>query len=421
MRNYEVIEGYPIGIKLTQLGMGLPVGGWVDYTDQLTIKGRKGMTDRERYLRTMSLQETDRFPFHEIGAWEQTLEEWKAQGLPEEEMEREGGFFKGGTKILQLDRREFISLNMGPIPGFYRVLEETDRYVIFTDSWGIKRRALKEGTVRGMRLSMDTYLDFPVKKRGDFLELKGHFDPGEPSRYPKNWDELRERWRNRDYPLYLYQNCAFGGLYWNLRLMMGTEGVSYAFYDQPKLVHEILDWMVEYFMEVTGRVFEALGDVEVDACIINEDFAHKTGPLISPKIYREFFLPRHRAIFDFLRRHGVKVIEFDSDGNFEVLIPMLIEAGVNCIWPLEAAAGMDPVKIRNEYRSDLAVSGGIDKRVLAEGKEAIEEELRRKIVPLLDIGGYIPTVDHAVQPGVPLENFLYYIELRRKIAYRQWK
>ena len=369
------------------------------------------MTSRERYLRTMNFEDVDRYPYFELGIWGQTYERWIREGLRDEELT--GDWFRGKPKFAKLDKREFISLNLGPIPGFHKVLQENERYVVFVDGWGRKRRALKEGTVRGTRLSMDTYLDFFVKRREDFLEFKKHFDPKDPLRYPRNWEKLKEEWRERDYPLYLTENCGFGGLYWNLRQMMGTELLSYAFFDQPKLVHEILDWMVEFFMEATEK---ALSEVEIDAFTFNEDFAYKAGPLISPRIFSEFFLPRYKAMIDFLREHGVKVVELDSDGNTEVLIPLMIEAGINCHWPLEAAAGMDPVKLQREYGRDLALMGGIDKRALAKGKEAIEEEVRRKILPTLEIGGYVPTVDHTVPPDVPLENFLYYLELKRSIA-----
>ncbi len=373
------------------------------------------MTDRERYLRTMNFEEVDRFPFYELGIWGQTYERWLKEGLSEEELR--GDWFRGEPKFAGLDRREFIPLDLGPIPGFDEVLEETDRYIVFLDRWGQKRRALKEGTVRGTRASMDTYLDFFVKTREDFLEFKKRFDPKDPARYPENWEELKRKWQRRDYPLYLTENCGFGGLYWNLRRMMGTERLSYAFFDQPGLVHEILDWMVEFFMEATER---ALTEVEVDAFTFNEDFAYKGGPLISPKIFREFFLPRYKAIIEFLRKHGVKVIELDSDGNTEPLIPLMIEAGINCHWPLEAAAGMDPVRLRKKFGKDMAFMGGVDKRALAKGKEAIEEELRRKVLPIVEEGGYVPTVDHTVPPDVPLENFLYYLELKRKIAEGRW-
>jgi len=373
------------------------------------------MTERERYLRTMNFEEVDRFPFYELGIWGQTYERWLKEGLPEEELR--GDWLRGEPKFAGLDKRDFIPLDLGPIPGFEEVVEESERYVVFLDRWGQKRRALKEGEARGTRASMDTFLDFFVKTREDFLEFKKRFDPKDPTRYPKNWEEMKRRWRERDYPLYLTENCGFGGLYWNLRQMMGTERLSYAFFDQPHLIHEILDWMVEFFMEATEK---ALTEVEVDAFTFNEDFAHKGGPLISPRIFREFFLPRYKAIIEFLRKHGVKVIELDSDGNTEPFIPLMIEAGINCHWPLEAAAGMDPVRLRRKFGKSMAFMGGVDKRALARGKEAIERELRGKVVPIVREGGYVPTVDHTVPPDVPLENFLYYLEIKRKVAEGRW-
>jgi len=370
------------------------------------------MNGRERFLRIISFQEVDRYPFYELGCWEQTIDRWIKEGLSEEELK--GDWFKGEPKFASLDRREFIPLNMSIFPPFeYKVFEENERYIIFQDGLGRKRRALKEGSVRGCRLSMDTYIDFFVKDRDTFLEIKKRYNPYDPSRYPVNWENLKKQYANRDYPLYLYPNCAFGGLYWNLREWMGTVGLSYAFFDQSKLVHEMLDFMVEFFIKVTEK---SLTEVEVDACIINEDFACISGPLISPGIYREFFLPRHKAIIEHLRKHNVKVIELDSDGNTEVLIPLIIEAGFNCHWPLESASNMDPVRIRKKYGKNIALSGGIDKRALFGDKSLIEKELRKKIIPMLETGGYIPTLDHTFSPEIPLENALYYFELKRKAA-----
>jgi len=84
------------------------------------------MNSRERYLGTMKFQKVDRYPYFELGIWGQVYQKWLDEGLKEEELA--GDWFRGQPKFAQLDRREFISLNMGPIPGFYRVLEETDRY-----------------------------------------------------------------------------------------------------------------------------------------------------------------------------------------------------------------------------------------------------------------------------------------------------
>lgn len=87
------------------------------------------------------------------------------------------------------------------------------------------------------------------------------------------------------------------------------------------------------------------------------------------------------------------LVDAPAPVGIEVLIPFLIEAGIDCIWPLEGAANMDPVKIRKLYGKDLALLGGIDKRELSKDKKAIEEELKKKILPMLETGGYIPTIE----------------------------
>lgn len=156
-------------------------------------------------------------------------------------------------------------------------------------------------------------------------------------------------------------------------------------------------------------------EVEIDCFSFAEDFAYKAGPLISPEIFRKFFLPRYRQLTDFLKAQGVPSIWLDTDGNFEVLIPLLLEAGITCVWPLEVASGMDPVALRKKYGQDLVLSGGIDKRALAKSRQEIEQELTSKLPYLLEQGGYIPTLDHSVPPDVPLDNYRYYLGLKSKL------
>jgi uroporphyrinogen decarboxylase len=291
------------------------------------------------------------------------------------------------------------------------VIFEDERYLVKRHADGHVSRALKEGTVRGTRPSMDQMLSFPVIDRADFEAIKRRYDPTSPVRYPEWWDDVKRCLADRDYPLALTHNGCFG-LFSFLRRWMGTERACTLFYDDPSLAHDMLDFLTDYLIAVTRR---ALEETEIDFFNYFEDYAFKTGPLIGPNLFRPFFLPRYRRINDFLRAHGVRHIALDSDGNTEVLIPLLIEAGITFHWPLERAAGMDPLKVRQEYGHDLALGGGIDKRALARGRKSIEEELYRHVPQLLEDGGYIPTVDHSVPPDVSYGDFMYYLELKCKL------
>jgi uroporphyrinogen decarboxylase len=224
------------------------------------------------------------------------------------------------------------------------------------------------------------------------------------------WKKLHlSGWRNRKHVLILGQNCATLGFYWRAREWMGTEGLSYGWYDQPGLMHEMMEFIAEFTIEVSKPILQ---EVTPDYIFINEDMAMKNGPLLSPKTYKTFIFPHMRRLVDFFKRAGVSYVIVDTDGNSEPLISLLMEAGVDGLWPLERASDMDPLAIRKKYGRQLRIWGGVDKRELTKDKAAIDAHLC-SLLPLIEDGGFIPTVDHLVPPDVPLENFKYYMERKQ--------
>jgi uroporphyrinogen decarboxylase len=193
------------------------------------------------------------------------------------------------------------------------------------------------------------------------------------------------------------QNCSTLGFYWFARDMMGTEGLSYAFFDQPDLVHDIMEFHADYLIEAARPVLAnaSMAQTDVEYVCFNEDLAMKTGPLLSPRAYRTFILPRLRRVVEFYKGHGTRYIAIDSDGNPEALVPMMMDAGVDILWPLERAADQDPVRLRRKFGKSLRLWGGVDKRVLAEGPRPSTRHLR-ELALLVAEGGYIPAVDHTV-------------------------
>jgi uroporphyrinogen decarboxylase len=97
----------------------------------------------------------------------------------------------------------------------------------------------------------------------------------------------------------------------------------------------------------------------------------------------------------------------DTDGYAPSVLPLYLEAGMDVMMPFEVASGCDVVEVGRQY-PDLVLAGGIDKRVLASGKEAIDAHLRHILPPMVERGGYIPMCDHGVPDNVSLENYLHY-------------
>ena len=220
------------------------------------------------------------------------------------------------------------------IPGFpSEIVDEDERTVTARNGDGVTLRSMKCGS------SMPQYISWPVTGREDFETLKPRYDPSRPERYPKDWDDLVAWAPTRDCPLW-GPGIGSVGFYSMLRRWMGTENACTVFYDDPALAEEMLEFIAEFTIRAMER---ALADVELDYFMWWEDFAFKNGPLVSPGIFKRFLLPRYRRVNEVLRRHGIDVIFLDSDGDPRVFIPLLLEAGVNGTYPIEAAAGMDPV------------------------------------------------------------------------------
>jgi len=263
---------------------------------------------------------------------------------------------------------------------------------------------------------MPQFLEFPVKTRKDFLEMKKRYDPASPVRFTPWWEDDVKALEDRNYPIAIYGGTDLGFL-GPVRGWTGLRALMMLFHTDPGLVHEMMDFLAGFFVGLVEKIVE---NVTPDYFVFWEDMAYKTGPLISPKMFEEFMVPCYRKVIDVLKEAGIGTVMVDSDGNINSLIPLWLKAGVNTVYPLEVQAGMDPVTLRKEYGKRLRLIGGIDKRSLTKGRQAIEEEVMAKVPYLVRKGGYIPAPDHSVPPDVPLGNFRHYTELIRETAAGQF-
>ena len=358
----------------------------------------------------LNYKSANRRPNHELGVWTQTAVRWR-QEAPEICSNFTWDWFYG-EEALQLDRRDYIPVNFDFIPPFEAaLLEETDAYEIVRDHHGIVTKALKAGALAGMRMSMDQHLEHPVKTPEDWPNVRSRLVAGMEQRYPTEIDGMLEKWRQRDYPLVLGTNCAANGFYWRAREFMGTEALSMAFFLYPDMMHDMMAFFADFIMETSLPVLEK---IQVDYFTLNEDLSMKTGPLLGPNLYREFIFPHLKRLVEFFREHGVSWFALDTDGNPTVLIPLFMDAGVNVLWPVERAAGVSPIEWRRQFGRELRLWGGVDKRILAQDRNSIRAHLR-EFIPLIEEGGFIPTIDHTVPPDVSWDNFRYYMDYKRAL------
>jgi len=357
------------------------------------------MNARERFHATFNYGQPDRVFLMSQWMFNDTRKRWLREGMPwDQHFNTYFGF----------DRMDHVPLNLGPFPAFEtKIVEQTEHWQVVEDELGGRT---KRWTDR--ELGMSQWITYPVRGRDTWEKMKERLDPDAPNRYPEYWDDLKRCYRDRDYPL----SIGAGSYYGTIRNWIGMEHLALWYYDCPDLVHEITDYMADFVLRVIERALDEVPDIDCGS--LWEDMAMKTGPLISPKLFRDFMMAPLKRVTGRLNEAGIEIIMVDSDGQVDELIPLWLEAHVNLVYPLEAASDCDPIAYRKQHGKELRLLGGIDKRVLRDGytRKDIEKEVMSFVPQLVKDGGFSPLVDHAVPPDVPFENFKYYMDLVHEVC-----
>jgi len=356
------------------------------------------ITPRERFLRLLSYQPVDRLPVMSVEDYyeEPALARWRAEGLPAD---------VHPEAALGMDSKRHVPVDFSPRPAFeIRRIAEDEEYIVETDWIGttVRRRKDAPSMYYG-------HIDFPVKSLADWRRFAERFRP-DPARVPQPFAETAVALDAATTPvgLILYPFFFRLGFYG-----LGMERFMLAVHDEPELLHEMFSYWSDFVLKVIRPL---LGRVRIDFVAIAEDLAYKGGPHFSPAIYREFWLPYQNPIVEELRRAGIPIIGLWSSGNLNVLIPLLLENGVNAVMPVEQIADMDPIALRRRYGRELRLLGGFPKEALIAGPAAIDAELTR-LRPLIAEGGYLPTLDDVVPPEVPWEVYRYFIARLRQLRF----
>jgi hypothetical protein len=348
----------------------------------------------------MTFQTNERPLFTEIfGPIIGLKEEWEEQGATPEELDFSAFRYR-------CEARGDIPVNTGRNGGYpEECIEETTEHKIWRDGLG-RTMKLPKGVA-----TLPLPLDYPVKTMEDWLRIRPWYEFSE-DRLSADWQAEALRHREEEKVVCV----SIPGGFDEPRQLLGEEGLCIAYYDQPELVHDMLQTIGDMAFKVLERVSAA---VQIDVLFVHEDMAGKSGPLAGPKQIKEFIAPYYLRIWDLLRDRGARLFDQDSDGDMNPVIESFLEAGVNCMHPMEPAANMDIVKIREKYGTRLAFYGGIDKHILRRSKEEIVRELEYKIPPMVQTGGCVLALDHRIPNGSPLENYRFYLSQVWEILRRE--
>ena len=334
------------------------------------------MNGRERYEAVYAGERPDHLPIKPVSPWGEALERWYQEGLPE-------GLDPNVALELSGDDTLRLPLNLNMVPPFpVEVLACDDDYVTLIDEFGVTKRALRRDYDRsggrkvnaGLMSAMSHWLDFPVRDMTTWKRIyKARFQPRVAERLPSDWEATKSAFVAHSETRWVTFFCfPFVGLFGPLRELMGLERLVMTMYDDPGLIHTMIDDLVDFWLTVFARV---LSDVHLDQITFFEDMCATKAPLISPAMFREFQAPGYRRLIGGLRELGVHHFFIDSDGNANLLIPEFLACGITGLHPCEAQAEMDVRALRETY-PQLCLHDGIDKRRWRKG--------RRRSMPSFD-------------------------------------
>lgn len=334
------------------------------------------MTPRERVLCALARQEPDRVPF-----LEPVIEEPVALallGLPQREVPITMEFGEPGADV--------ASGILYDSP-FYTPLELAQTLGI--DGFGMYLFVRHEGVqqeIGGRKMIAGG----TIKSRADLARIRLH-DPNDPAIY-EPYRQFVERYRDSGYALFTFLNIGSDPMI----LGMGLEQFSIALYEDPGLVAELFDLYTDWYA-CAARHLCQLG---FDFLWFGDDIAFKTAPYVSPKTFREVFIPRYRKVIEQVTLPWI----FHSDGNLMPIMDDLLSLGMAGLHPIEPGA-LDLAEMKRRYGDRVCLVGHISVDVLSRGTP---EEVDRLVAEAIRIaaprGGYIVGSSNSVPAYCRPEN-----------------
>ena len=190
--------------------------------------------------------------------------------------------------------------------------------------------------------------------------------------------------------------------------LVGMEEVYVRMYTDPDVIEAILKHVVDYYFQVSKRIFDVAADV-IDIFFMGNDFGSQTGPLMSPEMFEKFMTPHQKRLCDLGHSYGLKT-QLHCCGGFYELIPSMIEIGIDSLHAVQPSCrGMDLKRLKAEFGDKMVFNGAIDSHhtLMEKDTAGVKEDTRKVLETMMSGGGYIAGASHdTILEETPVENVL---------------
>ncbi len=265
---------------------------------------------------------------------------------------------------------------------------------VFENYWGMKTRIMETATG-----PEESYCEFPLADFTTIEELESYpwpsvddFDFTTISSRLKKWEEFAIMASG----VSIFQHPSF---------LRGLDNLLVDFLINTEIADYIMDKFTNFYLEYFDKLLTATKG-QITILRIADDLGMQDRLLISPEVFKHFFIPRLKKFTDMAHSHGVYVMNH-SCGSIVPFIGDLIDIGVDILDPIQVTAkGMDPELLKERFGNNLCFHGGVDTQYLL--TTGTVDEVRKQVHNLVQTlgkgGGYILSPSHVLQTDVPLAN-----------------
>ena len=353
---------------------------------------RRPMTHRERVLTTLNHRVSDRVP-RTLGLAGAAYDQFKERtGATDPNKYWDTDFCSVGFRPSDVNWRERFAAYYGPSDEPYEFIHNA-----YPPEWGIAQRMA--GFYHFSRPL------FPLQHAMSITEIEAFPFPD----YIVEWghDHLEsevERLHAEGYPVGGSVQRIFQTA-WYLR---SREQLFVDFVENPAIAEAIFERIAAIVSDMARRMTVA----GVDILEIADDIGMQDRLMMSPATWRKWVKPRVARVFAAAREINPHIhISYHTDGNFEAVIPDLIEIGVTVLNTVQPEC-MDVFKVKADWGKDVTLKGtvGVQSTLRFGTPQEVKDMIRRQIEALGEGGGFVLSPANAVEPDVPWENILAFFE-----------
>ena len=318
------------------------------------------------------------------------------------------GYLGTKTRVELFDRLNVDTWMI--LPGNFIYPESEEEKVVKTSIWGYKTR-----TTHYSGGTYDELYESPLAGKDSLSDIDEHPWPDKSTLDFSHFHGDAKKHSDR-----AIIGVFTWGAYFIATFVRGMENLFIDFSIRKKYAHHLINTIAEKILFFLDEMLESHGE-GIDIVYMADDYCSQSGPLFSPEIFREFVVPYLKQVVEKVHRKNKKFL-LHVCGAVRPLLPMIIDAGVDMLEPVQTRAkGMDPEGLKRDFGNHICFYGGVDlQEVLCRGTpQQVSDEVQRLIDILGKDGGYIIGPGHTyIQIDAPMENIMAMYETA--YDYRPW-